>query len=193
MEGCYCPDPALGIAIEESLEFYGLTPSPTAANRRPLPAKTLGDQMRRVALGRNVVALVARSVPVGRENRRLIERLVDSACQRIEEAERPALGSKYAGTGEAAVVAYAAAGGGAIGTFESFRRTFASSAELLEPVVDRRDAQPQPLTTNPTREPARRNPPGSSSPAKTNPTRTIRSSRWIGKAVRTCGQKGGEE
>jgi hypothetical protein len=80
------------------------------------------------------------------------------------------------------VIAYAAAGGGAVGSFESFRRRFVSDAELLEPAVDRQDVQPPPLTTNPTRRP---NPPGPAAPAKTNPTRAIRSSRWTGKGVRT--------
>jgi hypothetical protein len=82
------------------------------------------------------------------------------------------------------VIAYAAAGGGAVGSFESFRRRFLSDAELLEPAVDRQDVQPAPLTTNPHRRP---NPPGTAAPTKTNPTRTIRSSRWngAGKEVRS--------
>jgi hypothetical protein len=186
---CYCADPALEMAIVDALQFYGLEANPADASRRPSPARTVGEQFHRIDLGRKVLALVRRQVAVGPDGRLLIGRLVDSACQRLEEAEQPARVAMYPDASEAAVVAYAAAGGGAIGTFESFRRTFLSDADLLEvagsPVVDRQDVQPPPLTTNPTRGPARRNPPGSSSPVKTNPTRTIRSSRWVagGKAV----------
>lgn len=187
MDGIYCADPALNNTIVEALEIHGLHPDPAAVNRRPQPAKTLGEQMHRIDLAGKVLALVRRSVPIGEHDRRLIERLVGSACQRFEEAERPVSGSKYAGASEAAVVAYAAAGGGMIGTFESFRRTFVSSAELLAPAVDRQDVQPPPLTTNPRRRPQGPRLPDSSSPLKTNPTRTIRSSRWRagGKAVRS--------
>jgi hypothetical protein len=143
MNGIYCADPALHTAIVEALEFYGLEPSPAAVARRPRPAWALGGQMQRIALGVKVLALVRREVPVGLDDRRLIERLVDSACQRIEDGELP------------------------------------------DP-NDRQDVQPAPVT-NPTRRPERRNPPGSSSPTKTNPTRTVRSSRWTagGKAVRS--------
>jgi hypothetical protein len=95
--------------------------------------------MRRICLGAEVLALVRRSVPVGADDRRLIERLVDSACQRVEDDD------------------------------------------VLEQPVDRQDVKPAPLTTNPRRRP---NPPGTAAPAKTNPTRTIRSSRW------TAGRKG---
>jgi hypothetical protein len=179
MVGAYCADPALQTAVEAALNSFGLEADPAAVNRRPPPAWTAAEQMRRIDLGRKVVALVRQWVPVGADDRRLIERLVDSAFQRPEEAEAPRTGDRYTGATEAAVVAYAAAGGGAIGTFEEFRRTFTSSAELLEPpaapAVDRQDVKPPPLTTNPNRRP---NPPGTATPAKTNPTRTIRSSRW---------------
>jgi hypothetical protein len=184
MFGAYCADPALQTAIVDALEFYGLEANPAAASRRPRPAATLEEQLGRVAAAREVVALVERSVPVGADDRRLIERLVDSACQRIEEAENPTAPPRYAGASVAAVIAYAAAGGGLIGSFESFRRTFVSDADLLEPTVDRQDVQPPPLTTNPRRRPDRPNTPGSPSPV-TNPNRTIRSSRWTGKTVRT--------
>lgn len=184
MVGTYCADPALQTAVSAALEFYGLEPDPAAASRRPRPAATLEGQLERLRVGRDVLALVRRSVPVGAGDRLLIERLVDSACQRLEEAEHPPAPQRYADASVAAVVAYAAAGGGMIGTFESFRRTFVSDAELLEPIVDRQDVQPPPLTTNPRRRPDRPNAPGSSSPVKANPTRTIRSSRWSGKAVR---------
>lgn len=132
MVAIYFADPALQTAIGSALEFYGLDPSPTAATRRPAPARTFAEQMQRIALGSEVLALVRRQVPVGADDRRLIERLVDSACQRVEDGE------------------------------------------LLEPVVDRQDVKPAPLH-DPRRPP---NPPGSAAPAKTNPTRTIRSSRW---------------
>ena len=141
MFGIYCADPALQTSIVDALRFYGLEPNPAAANRRPAPARTFAEQMQRIALGSEVFAVVRRQVPVGKDDRRLIERLVDSACQRLEDGE-------------------------------------------LHRLVDRQDVKPAPLTTNPTR----RTPlPGSSSPAKTNPTRTIRSSRWssAGKGVRS--------
>jgi len=186
MFGIYCPDPGLHNSIVEALEIHGLTPSPAATVRRPAPARTAADQFRRIDLGGKVLALVRRSVPVGADDRLLIERLVDSACQRLEDQEQPPR-TRTSRASAAAVVAYAAAGGGVAGTFESFSRGFTSSADLLEPVIDRQDVQPPPLTTNPDRRPAPGNPPGSSVPAKTNPTRTIRSSRWTaaGKAVRS--------
>lgn len=182
MNGAYCPDPGLQTAVSAALEFYGLEADPAAANRRPGPAQTFADQMRRIDLGGKVVALVRRSVPVGGDDRLLIERIVDSACRRLEEAERPAPPSRQP-PHESVVIAYAAAGGGAVGTFESFRRTFVSDAELFEPVIDRQDVKPAPLH-DPHRRP---NPPGTAAPAKTNPTRTIRSSRWTAgrKAVRS--------
>jgi len=186
MFGIYCPDPGLHNSIVEALEIVGLVPDPVAVCRRPAPARTAADQFRRIDLGGKVLALVRRSVPVGADDRLLIERLVDSACQRLEDQEQPPR-TRTSGASAAAVVAYAAAGGGLVGTFESFRRRFVSDADRLEPVIDRQDVPPPPLTTNPTRRPAPGNPPGSSVPTKTNPNRTIRSSRWTaaGKAVRS--------
>jgi hypothetical protein len=182
MVGIYCAELALSTAIVDALGFYGLEPDPAAVNRRPRPAGTLAEHLERIDLGRKVLALVRRRVPVGPDDRLLIERLVDSACQRIEDVDLEPVGSRYSGASEAAVIAYAAAGGGTVGSFESFRRSFLSDAELLEPAVDRQDVKPAPLTTNPNRRPKT---PGTAAPAKTNPTRAIRSSRWTGKAVRT--------
>jgi hypothetical protein len=184
MNGIYCADLALSTAIVDALEFYGLEADPAATNRRPRPAGTLGEQFRRIDLGREVLALVRRRVAVGPDDRLLIERLVDSACQRIEDVDLEPAGARYSGASEAAVVAYAAAGGAVVGSFEHFRRTFTSSAEVLEPAVDRQDVKPAPLTTNPNRRPKT---PGKAAPAKTNPTRAIRSSRWTAgrKAVKT--------
>jgi hypothetical protein len=173
MVGIYCADPALQTAIVEAFEFYGLEASPAAAHRRPGTARTFAEQMRRIDLGGKVLATVRRSVPVSMDDRRLIERLVDSACVVQEQAEQTAP-PRYAGASMAAVAAYAAAGGGLVGSFESFRRTFTSSAELLDLPVDRQDVKPAP-SHDPRRRP---NPPGTVAPAKTNPTRTIRSSRW---------------
>jgi len=184
MIGSYCADPALETAVRSALEFYGLEANPAAANRRPNPARTLGEQMRRIDLGGKVLALVRRHVPVGPDDRALICRLVDSACGRAEDQEQPRPASTVEGATAAAVVAYAAAGGGAVGSFDSFRRRFLSPDDSLEPVIDRQDVPPPPLTTNPTRRPTGPRGPGSAAPAKTNPTRTIRSSRW------TAGRKG---
>jgi hypothetical protein len=185
MVGIYCADPALQTSIVDALRFYGLEPNPAAANRRPAPARTLGEQIRRIALAGEVLALVRRQTPVGANDRRLIERLVDSASERTEDVDCSPPGSSCAGASCSAVVAYAAAGGGAVGSFESFRRRFLSGAALSEPAVvpavARQDVKPAPLTTNPHRRP---NPPGTAAPAKTNPTRTIRSSRW------SAGRKG---
>jgi hypothetical protein len=182
MVAIYSADPSLQTAIGSALSFYGLDPSPTAATRRPVPARTLAEQMQRIALGSKVLALVRRSVPVGEDDRRLIYRLVDSGCERLEQADHADPPARKS-VNDAAVIAYAVAGGGAVGTFENFCRTFTSSAEVLEPAVDRQDVKPAPLH-DPRRRP---NPPGSAAPAKTNPTRTIRSSRWVagGKAVRS--------
>jgi hypothetical protein len=182
MDGIYCPAPGLQMAIVAALESYGLEAVPAALDRRPAPARTLADQFSRIDLGGKVLALVGRQVPVGPDDRLLIDRMVDSACQRIEDVDLEPVGSRCSGASTAAVIAYAAAGGGAVGSFDSFRRRFVSSAELLEPAVDRQDVQPPPAKTNPNRRP---NPPGTAAPAKTNPTRTIRSSRW------TAGRKGG--
>jgi hypothetical protein len=189
MDGCYCADPALSNAIVDALRFYGLNPDPAAVRRRPPPADTLAEQLRRIDLGGKVLALVRRRVPVGGDDRRLIERLVDSSCSRLEAP--PAPPSTRTPT-TAAVLAYAAKGGGTIGSFERFRRTFSSDADLLEaapaapPVdlaADRQDVRPMP-DTNPR---GRKPPPGTAAPATTNPTRTIRSSRWTagGKAARS--------
>ena len=181
MSGIYCADLALQSAVGAALEWYGLEPNPAAAGRRPPPARTFAEQMRRIHGGGTVLALGRQTVPVGPDDRRLIERIVDSACQRIEDVDRPVLGESCEGATVPAMIAYAAAGGGLNGSFESFRRRFVSDTELFEPVVDdavgRQDAKPAPLTTNPSRRPP---PPGPAAPAKTNPTRTIRSSRWRG-------------
>lgn len=172
MFGTYCADPALQTAVESALDFYGLEAAPGGGAYPPKPARTFAEQLRRIDLGRKVLAMVRQYGPVGADDRRLIERLVDSACQRLEQAEEAA--PRYAGATAAAVIAYAAAGGGAVGSFESFQRSFLSDAELLEPAVDRQDVKPAPM-----RDPRRRPPPpGTAAPAKTNPTRTIRSSRW---------------
>lgn len=186
MVGCYCADPALQTAVHAALEFYGLQPDPAAASRRPRPAATLENQLERVRLARAVLGMVRRSVPVSADDRLLIERLVDSAFQRIEEAEQPPEASRCSTATEAAVIAYAAAGGGALGSFDSFQLTFTSTADLLEPAVDRQDVPPAPLH-DPHRRPQSPRLPGASSPLKTNPTRAIRSSRWsvAGKSVRS--------
>jgi hypothetical protein len=186
MVGIYCADAALGIAIGEALSFYGLDANPAAVNDRPQPARTFAEQMQRIDVAGKVLARIRTNVPVGMDDRRLIERLVDSACQRIENANRPATSIRQP-VADSVVIAYAAAGGGECGSFESFRRRFLSGAELLEPAVDRQDVRPAPLTTNPHRRTPATKPPGSSSPVKTNPTRAIRSSRWTAgrKAVRS--------
>ena len=179
----YCADSAVQTAIAEVLGFYGLEPNPTAASRKPAAASTIGEQFQRLVVAGNVVAEVRRRVPIGWDDQRLIYRLVDSARQTIEEADRLALGSRYAGARASCVIAYANAGGGAVGSFEKFRRTWVSSTELLETTA-RQDVPSGPMR-NPSR-PTGPNAPASM-PSKANPVRTgaIRSSRWNGKAVQS--------
>ena len=176
----YCADSAVQTAIAQVLGFYGLEPNPAAASRKPAVASTIGEQFQRLVVAENVVAEVRRRVPIGGDDRRLIFRLVDSARQGVEEADRLALGSKYAGARDSCLIAFANAGGGAVGSFETFRRTWVSAAELLETTA-RQDVPSGPMR-NPSR-PTGPNAPASI-PAKANPVRTsaIRSSRWNGKA-----------
>lgn len=142
---CYCPDPALPMAVADALESYGLDATPLPASRQPARARTFADQERRISLGSAVLAEVRQEMPVAEDERRLIYRMVDAACARLEEAERP-----------------------------------------LEPTADslvaRQDVKPSPMTP-PSRRPDRQKPPGTAAPAKTNPSRTIRSVRWIGKGA----------
>ena len=88
MDRCYCPDRALQRAVDAALEYLGLEPDYVAANRRPRPACTFAEQSRRIDLGGKVLSLVRRRLPVGSDDRLLIERLVDSACARLEEGGR---------------------------------------------------------------------------------------------------------
>jgi hypothetical protein len=183
---CYCADAALQIAVADVLESYGLDATPFPASRKPARARTFADQERRISLGSAVLAEVRREMPVGRNERRFIHRRVDAACARLEEAERPPKPATCSGGSVTALIAYAAGGGGALGSFESFQRRFLSDAALLEPtvvpLVARRDVKPSPMTP-PSRRPDRQKPPGTAAPAKTNPSRTIRSVRWIGKGA----------
>jgi hypothetical protein len=183
---CYCPDAALQIAIADVLESYGLESNPVPPGRKSPPAWTYADQSRRISLGSAVLADVRREMPVAEDERRLIYRMVDAACARLEEAERPPKPATCSGGSVAALVAYVAGGGGALGSFEAFQRRFVSDAALLEPIVvplvARQDVPPSPMTP-PRRRPDRQKPPGTAAPAKTNPSRTIRSVRWIGKGA----------
>ena len=183
---CYCSDAAMQIAIAEVLQSYGLDVIPTPPGRKPPPARTFADQGRRISLGSAIVAEVRREMPVGEDDRQFIYRLVDAACARLEEANRPPKPATCSGGSVAALIAYAAGGGGALGSFESFQRRFLSDAALLEPtvvpLVARQDVKPSPMTP-PSRRPDRQKPPGTAAPAKTNPSRTIRSVRWIGKGA----------
>mgnify|MGYP000083937956 CR=1 FL=1 len=182
-ESCYGADLARQLAIVGALESYGLEVDPAAVNRRPPPARTAAEQLRRIDLGEKVVALVRRRVPVRGEDRRLIERFVDSACLRIEDQERPPRVTPHQGATAGALARYAAAGGGLFGSFEAFLRSCVTDDRLLEPAVDRQDVEPPPMT-NPIRRPSPGSRPGTPAPAKSNPTRAVRSRRWNGKAAR---------
>jgi len=183
---CYCLDSAMQTAVAEVLESYGLDVIPVTPGRKLPPARTFADQERRISLGSAVLADVRRQMPVADDERRLIYRMVDAACARLEDAERPPEPATCSGGSVAALIAYAAGGGGALGTFEAFQRGFVSDAALLEPtavpLVARQDVKPSPMTP-PSRRPDRRKPPGTAAPAKANPSRTIRSVRWIGKGA----------
>ena len=167
-------DSALQTAISDVLEFYGLEPFTAAACRKPAVAATIGEQFQRLAVGKKVVADVRRQVAIDEADCRLIYRLVDSACQRIEQAEQPATFGRYLDVPESCLIGYANAGGGRFGSFEKFRRTWVSSAE---PIEDFNHAPPRPME-NPVR--------GPTLPAakpSSNPDRPVRSSRWNGKEV----------
>ena len=146
----YCVDATLETAVAEVLESYGLDVIPVPPGRKLPPAWTYADQSRRISLGSAVLADVRREMPVAEDERRLIYRMVDAACARLEEAERPPKPATCSGGSVAALVAYAAGGGGALGSFESFQRRFLSDAALLEPtavpLVDRQDVKPVPMT-----------------------------------------------
>jgi hypothetical protein len=182
----YCVDATLEKVFAEVLGSYGLDVIPVPLGRKPRPAWTFADQGRRISLGSAVVAEVRREMPVGEDDRRYIYGLVDAACARLEEANRPPKPETCSGGSVAALVAYAAGGGGTLGSFESFQQRFLSDAALLEPsavpLVDRQDVKPSPMTP-PSRRPDRQKPPGPAAPAKANPSRTIRSVRWIGKGA----------
>lgn len=179
MEAFYFRAAALERAVDAALRFYGLEVDSAAGGRRPAPAWTFADQTRRIVLGGEVLALVRRSVPVGDDDRRLICRLVDGACARREEAGRRASTRTCERATAYGLAAYAAAGGGAVGRFTDFARRSPSSIPMLEPPpgepASRQDVRPMPATTNPA---PRKTPPGTAAPTKTDPARTIRSSRW---------------
>jgi hypothetical protein len=182
----YCIDATLETAVAEALESYGLDVIPVPPGRKLPAAWTYADQSRRISLGSAVLADVRRVMPVAEDDRRMIYRMVDAACARLEEAERPLKPATCSGGSVAALVAYVAGGGGALGSFEAYQRRFVSDAALLEPttvpLVARQDVPPSPMTP-PSRRPDRQKPPGTAAPAKTNPSRTIRSVRWIGKGA----------
>lgn len=79
---------ALQTTVFETLELYGLDASPADINRRrPLPAKAMEWQMRRIMLSVEVVRHVRSKVSVSKSDRDVIWRLVDWGCHRLEEQE----------------------------------------------------------------------------------------------------------
>lgn len=91
MSETYCPDPGLQMLLGSIFASYDLEPAPAAWSRKPQPARTFAAQMRRLQVGAVVLAKVRQSVPISDRDRRMIERLVDSACQRLEEQSRPSI------------------------------------------------------------------------------------------------------
>ena len=87
MNAIYFSDARLQMADAAALKFYGLEPDPFTAYRRPQHARTFGSQVRRANFGSEVLALVRQYVHVGEDDRQLIYRLVDSACQLLEDGE----------------------------------------------------------------------------------------------------------
>lgn len=87
----YCPAPGLQLVLGSVLASYDLEPTPAAWSRTPQPARTFAAQMQRLQVGAVVLAKVRQAVPISDRDRRLIERLVDSACQRLEEQGRPSI------------------------------------------------------------------------------------------------------
>ena len=172
----YYADSAVQTAIADVLGYFGLEPFPAAASRKPAAALTHDEQFQRLAVANKVVADVRRLVAIDEADRRLIYQLVDSACQRIEQAERPATCARYLDVPESSLIAYACAG--RFGSYAKFRRTWISSAEPIED-FSRQDAPPPPME-NPARGPSL--PPARPS---TNPSRPVRSSRWNGKEVQS--------
>ena len=170
----YYADSAVQTAIAEVLEFYGLEPNPADACRKPAVASTIDEQFRRLAVGKKVVADVRRLVAIDEADRRLIYQIVDSACQRTEQAEQPGTFSRYLDVPESCLIGYANAGGGRFGSFEKFRRTWVSSAE---PIEDFNHAPPRPME-NPVRRPTL-----PAAKPSSNPDRPVRSSRWNGKEL----------
>lgn len=180
MNGCYCADTALQTAVAEVLESLGLQPDPADVEARPSPARTSREQFERIGRSSYVLAEVRRRLPVSENDRRLLYRLVDAASRRLEDQRRPPPAAATLEPTEQDVSAYAAAGGGCVGTFAAFVAARRGIPLATVTINARQDVRPAPLTTNPDRGSPPRKP-----PPTTNPTRTVRSSRWSGKAVRT--------
>jgi hypothetical protein len=175
MSGCYCAVTALQTAVAEVLESLGLEADPADVQARPSQARSSREQLERVALSSAVLAEVRRRLPVSEDDRRLIYRLVDAASRRLEDSRQPPVAAPGDATDED-VCAYAAAGGGCLGTFASF-------------VAARRGIPAMPPAADPRRPPPGPRAPRSPMPTTTDPsvpTKTVRSSRWTGgrKAVR---------
>ena len=133
--------------IVRTLAAHGLTADFAAAARRPRPAATFEGQMHRIATSGRVVADLRRRFTVDLRQRRFIERLVDHALAEQERADEPAVAPSTRPPTAEECIAYAAAGGGAWGTFATFRRRFAG-----DPVMP---ATPEPAAPAPTAPPRR--------------------------------------
>ena len=148
----YRPCGAVQCEIAQALLACGLTADFTASSRRPPPAATLPEQLERVAIAMRVVAAVRRRLPVDLGRRRYIERVVDHAIV----ARSPRAPRAVTGATSAAVIAYAAAGGGMSGSFAEFRMRFTGDdlqgphEDDVEPVVmPAPQARPQAATRRP--------------------------------------------
>ena len=160
--------------IARTLAAHGLTADFAAAARRPRPAATFEGQMHRIATSGRVVADLRRRFTVDLRQRRFIERLVDHALAEQERADEPAVAPALRNVTDEECIAYAAAGGGAWGSFAAFRRKFAGDLMVPEPAVA---LAPAPAPPAPPRRPSGPRPAPAPAPAprrRTSPPLVIR-------------------
>ena len=123
------------VEIAQAMQALGLRPDWRLADRRPPPADTFDEQTARIAMSREVVRLVRQRMPITNDERYLLYRLVDRAMAERERQTRPAVAPAMRNVTDEECIAYAAAGGGAWGTFAAFRRRFAGDPVVPEPAV----------------------------------------------------------
>jgi len=126
------------VEIAQAMQSLGLRPDWRFADRRPPPADTFDEQAERIAMSGRAVRMVRLRVPIMLDEQRLVERLCDRAMAERERVAEPAVAQASRPPTAEECIAYAAAGGGAWGTFATFKRRFAG-----DPVMP---ATPEPAT-----------------------------------------------